>query len=469
MSGSVVRAVVCNASLFDVFEAVNVATTLGVWQNGRGKSNDNHRLDELNPRDDANQGAGPMALKFNWNPSPFVLYSSGPASVMVGPSLRFEATFDFTLSTYKGAVRELALCWNGRVQTELSAVAALAAKGDLSFSKAIYSQALAGFAFWIGFIPFWIQPSMDIVAGINLHADDTMKFDSSVGLQSTVSMRAHWTPADRMKTAVEYSQTPIVKNPAFSAGCSATVDVYVTPSFRIQLNDIVTMSAEMGPHLRMDYNAPPPSDVASLCPCNAGSQGNGNETAMLTRNAYMATSLGIAGSVGWDVRGYSGIDLRADLFNDQLDLTRQCVPAPSACQASSCNTCPLHCKACIVGTTCYDCITGWYGMDCNIPCPPNCEQDNYCGNACRVCKPGFWGKNCMMACSAHCVDPRFCGQTGECDCAPGYWGTNCKNACNPQQHCYGTCDRQTGRCHICDYWWCDDCFTPCPNSTSLLH
>lgn len=60
------------------------------------------------------------------------------------------------------------------------------------------------------------------------------------------------------------------------------------------------------------------------------------------RNGYAATTLGLAGTVTWMIRGYSGLMLAAPLFNEQLDLVHQCTPAPPLLCQGNCRKCPLH-------------------------------------------------------------------------------------------------------------------------------
>lgn len=446
-----------NASLFDVFDALNIDTTLGVWQNDGTVS---EAVSPLAKQHSGSQSTG-ITMTFNWRPDPFVFYSVGPASVTIGPLLTFDAAFDFTLSTYKQSIREMSIRWRGNLLTQLSADVALAATADVQFKKAIYSQTLPRRAFMIGFVPFWIQPIMNIDAGIRLHADDSMKFQSSVGLQSSVAMQARWTLAGGIQTVTSYTSAPIAKAPTFSAGCAATADVYIVPSFDIVLDDLVTMAAEMGPHLQFNYNAPPPFEAAGKCSCSDNA----------TRNGYAATSFGVTGDVKWTIRGYSGANLRAVLFDDHVDLAYQCKAAPSACQAATCNKCSAHClqQACFPADECvYGCVKGWYGRSCEMPCPIRCKQSLLTCD-CRFCEGDFWGPDCETPCSSHCrrtpINVTACySPTGECalGCMAGFWGHTCENTCAPR-HCDDTsCYRTSGSCTACQPGWCGyDCLTPC--------
>lgn len=128
---------------------------------------------------------------------PFVLYSKGPASVTIGPSLVFDAMVDFKLSISGQTVREMAIRWKGGMHTQLAAEVALTSSGNVRFEQAVYAKTLVPILFWIGYVPFWLQPFLNVKASIVLKAGDSMKFQSNVALQSSLTMQAQWTPANR--------------------------------------------------------------------------------------------------------------------------------------------------------------------------------------------------------------------------------------------------------------------------------
>ncbi|XP_078320876.1 uncharacterized protein LOC111113002 [Crassostrea virginica] len=133
----------------------------------------------------------------------------------------------------------------------------------------------------------------------------------------------------------------------------------------------------------------------------------------------------------------------------------------------------------------YGCpISGFYGENCSIPCPKNC-QERYCdivSGACRGCDVGYVGPKCDEQCKnntygskcskvcQHCINAEQCDHVnGSCPngCAKGTYGDKCDIACpsglygyNCQDNCSincgvpERCDRVTGRCEAgCQIGW----------------
>ncbi|XP_078320200.1 uncharacterized protein LOC144621259 [Crassostrea virginica] len=135
----------------------------------------------------------------------------------------------------------------------------------------------------------------------------------------------------------------------------------------------------------------------------------------------------------------------------------------------------------------YGCpISGFYGENCSIPCPKNC-QERYCdivSGACRGCDVGYFGQKCdgLTECNnntygskcsnvcQHCINAEQCDHVnGSCPngCAKGTYGDKCDIACpsglygyNCQDNCSincgvpERCDRVTGRCEAgCQIGW----------------
>nr|XP_022306625.1 platelet endothelial aggregation receptor 1-like isoform X1 [Crassostrea virginica] len=133
----------------------------------------------------------------------------------------------------------------------------------------------------------------------------------------------------------------------------------------------------------------------------------------------------------------------------------------------------------------YGCpISGFYGENCSIPCPKNC-QERYCdivSGACRGCDVGYLGQKCDEQCNnntygskcskvcQHCINAEQCDYVnGSCPngCAKGTYGDKCDIACpsglygyNCQDNCSincgvpERCDRVTGRCEAgCKIGW----------------
>nr|XP_034321234.1 multiple epidermal growth factor-like domains protein 10 isoform X2 [Crassostrea gigas] len=144
---------------------------------------------------------------------------------------------------------------------------------------------------------------------------------------------------------------------------------------------------------------------------------------------------------------------------------------------------------------------GYYGIDCNLPCPDNCRYCHIETGTCQGCKPGYKGHQCELECDkgwygdgcqrqcGHCINITQCnyvhgtcsqgcevgyeGQTCDQECQDGYFGENCARECPAICH---SCNKKSGLCDLgCHPGWkgthctekCDgglfgaNCSTPC--------
>uniref|UniRef100_A0A8W8P2M7 Scavenger receptor class F member 2 n=1 Tax=Magallana gigas TaxID=29159 RepID=A0A8W8P2M7_MAGGI len=152
-------------------------------------------------------------------------------------------------------------------------------------------------------------------------------------------------------------------------------------------------------------------------------------------------------------------------------------------------------------------IPGYYGEDCSLPCPQNC-QESHChivDGSCLGCVPGYKGPTCNEKCldqtyglecqrnCGNCKNKEPCHHVnGNClnGCASGFYGDTCNLVCKNNTfgskcsftcgNClypYGEqCHHETGQCqHGCDVGFhgdrCDqassDPASPCQSSTAL--
>ncbi|XP_078327578.1 uncharacterized protein LOC111116527 isoform X3 [Crassostrea virginica] len=119
---------------------------------------------------------------------------------------------------------------------------------------------------------------------------------------------------------------------------------------------------------------------------------------------------------------------------------------------------------------------GVYGLDCNKPCPANCQEkrcdvnmghclgclSGYQGPTCsQVCKQGFFGDECSRRCG-NCRNKQTCHHiNGSClngcdegvkgwncttECDPGFYGKHCIHSCSENCYVNGSCDRFYGEC-----------------------
>ncbi|XP_062610173.1 uncharacterized protein LOC134271954 [Saccostrea cucullata] len=90
------------------------------------------------------------------------------------------------------------------------------------------------------------------------------------------------------------------------------------------------------------------------------------------------------------------------------------------------------------------CSKGVYGINCDIPCPINCQDQKcyiingtclgcsseYAGKMCKdECAWGWYGAGCKRQCMGHCRGNITCNHvTGNCDggCLAGWTGKECK-------------------------------------------
>lgn len=119
---------------------------------------------------------------------------------------------------------------------------------------------------------------------------------------------------------------------------------------------------------------------------------------------------------------------------------------------------------------------GFYGSNCETPCPKNCE-DSTChiqNGTCFTCKPGWIGIQCNSSkmtnianskCSVYCfgigyysISVIFKNETVSffciTECGEGWYGFNCSQPCKGHCRELSTCNHVTGECNKgCDIGW----------------
>ncbi|VDI76200.1 Hypothetical predicted protein [Mytilus galloprovincialis] len=126
------------------------------------------------------------------------------------------------------------------------------------------------------------------------------------------------------------------------------------------------------------------------------------------------------------------------------------------------------------------CLVGYYGENCDHPCPTHCNNTLECniatGTCLTGCVEGFWGERCTNQCNEHCEKGGCNGIDGNCTdgaCNIGYEGAQCDQKCsvgtygmNCIQNCSvncdtDTCDNENGSCTCMAGYKGEDCATGC--------
>ncbi|XP_052773554.1 receptor-type tyrosine-protein phosphatase S-like isoform X3 [Mya arenaria] len=113
------------------------------------------------------------------------------------------------------------------------------------------------------------------------------------------------------------------------------------------------------------------------------------------------------------------------------------------------------------GSSCTECITGYYGIECRTKCPSGCSGGVCMRNGtCRNCLAGNYGEQCDNTCYFGCTD-QGCMRNGTCnECVTGYFGEYCNKSCSVGCS-NGTCMRN-GICNACDTkYYGEQCNTTC--------
>lgn len=110
-----------------------------------------------------------------------------------------------------------------------------------------------------------------------------------------------------------------------------------------------------------------------------------------------------------------------------------------------CPKCPEHCNRCSDATNCTECKTGWYGSYCQNACPDSCK-DQECDKEQGTCLGGCIAEYYQTAdtctrCPDKCMT---CSDGATCtECITGYWGQQCDADC--PSTCY-KCTKNGGNC-----------------------
>ncbi|XP_025115753.1 scavenger receptor class F member 1-like [Pomacea canaliculata] len=113
---------------------------------------------------------------------------------------------------------------------------------------------------------------------------------------------------------------------------------------------------------------------------------------------------------------------------------------------------------------CLECKEGFWGANtCANNCGQGCEsgncsfangtcqcrepqQQHWAPPKCESCIEKYWGDNCSVTCPPNCQGP--CNKTnGQCEgCREKYWGDKCENTC--PTNCQGPCKKTDGQCEV---------------------
>ena len=96
-----------------------------------------------------------------------------------------------------------------------------------------------------------------------------------------------------------------------------------------------------------------------------------------------------------------------------------------------CLQCPEHCAKCIDSVSCTECFPGYYGLMCENMCHPSCIHqlcDINFGNCTEGCSDGYYksGNSCETCPDwcAKCITSSTCTE-----CTTGRWGIQCQHHC----------------------------------------
>eukprot|EP00759_Apiculatamorpha_spiralis_P009053 PhF_6_TR15919/c0_g1_i1/m.24618 len=248
----------------------------------------------------------------------------------------------------------------------------------------------------------------------------------------------------------------------------------------------------------------------SKCPGdNNGIPCNGRGTCVvssLTNNATCTGCLngycGFACELGGpsDATTCVSLNCAAGRWGPKLPNSEQCsYPCPAYP-----NVCSSHgkCLDGVYGTGVCQCVTGYTGLNCSIPCSP-CDHGTCADDGSCLCDSGYGGPTCANKCGEG-SERVFCGDadsvngycswgtkgTGTCTCFSGWGGSACVATCpglvfitqvngttNISCSGHGTCTAQPTPSCTCQSRWtgvaCDvcvsgyygpDCNLPCPAS-----
>ncbi|XP_052819338.1 multiple epidermal growth factor-like domains protein 10 isoform X2 [Mya arenaria] len=159
-------------------------------------------------------------------------------------------------------------------------------------------------------------------------------------------------------------------------------------------------------------------------------------------------------------------------FNTSTHCSQKC---SNGCNDSLCDddgNC--SCLTNFVGSTCNDCLDGFFGEHCNKSCSPNCTYCDRFTGVCNECSTNtVYGEYCDVPCNQTCIESKCLRTTGNCaiGCMPNYYDLKCDKECSENckdggsnlTQCY-----KTARCNGCKTGFMGNtCETPCyENCTS---